>query len=76
MSAAAELSRKQAPDDSEDFSAELLGHPSEFASTIEVKQFLSPLLVLVTNGRISARRAAVLVYISNQLQFSHTGPRR
>src|SRR5690348_15600397 len=53
LSAAAELSPRHAHDDSEDFSAELLGHPSEFASTIEVQQFLSCLLVLVTNGRIA-----------------------
>ena len=76
LSAAAELSRKHAHDDSEDFSAELLGRPSELASTIEVKQFLSRLLLLVTSGRISPRRAAVLVYITNQLRFSHPSPRR
>lgn len=76
MSAAAELSRKHAHDDAEDFSVELLGHPSELASTIEVKQFLSRLLLLVTSGRISPRRAAVLVYITNQLRFSHPSPRR
>ena len=76
LSAAADLSRKNAHDDAEDFSAELLGHPSELASTIEVKQFLSRLLLLVTSGRISPRRAAVLVYITNQLHFSHTSPRR
>src|SRR6266852_7084623 len=76
MSAAAALSRKNAHDDSEDFSAELLGHPSGLASTLEVKHFLSRLLVLVTSGRISPRRAAVLVYITNQLHFSHQSPRR
>ena len=76
MSAAAELSRRHAHDDAEDFSAELLGQPSELTSTVQVKQFLSRLLLLVTSGRISPRRAAVLVYITNQLHFSHTGPRR
>ena len=76
MSAAAELSRKYAHDDAEDFSAELLGQPSELTSTVQVKQFLSRLLLLVTSGRISPRRAAVLVYITNQLHFSHTSPRR
>ena len=70
MSAAADLARKHAHDDTEDFSAELLGHPSGLASTLEVKHFLSRLLVLVTSGRISPRRAAVLVYITNQLHFS------
>ena len=76
MSAAAELSRRHAHDDAEDFSAELLGQPSELTSTVQVKQFLSRLLLLVTSGRISPRRAAVLVYITNQLHFSHTSPRR
>jgi hypothetical protein len=76
MSAAADLSRKHAHDDAEDFSVELLGHPSALASSIEVKQFLSRLLLLVTSGRISPRRAAVLVYITNQLRFSHPSPRR
>ncbi len=76
LSAAADLSRKHAHHDSEDFSAELLGHPSELSSTIEVKQFLSRLLLLVTSGRISPRRAAVLVYITNQLHFSHASHRR
>jgi hypothetical protein len=75
LSAAADLSRKHAHDDSEDFSSELLGRPTELASTIEVKQFLSRLLLLVTSGRISPRRAAVLVYITNQLRFSHPRPR-
>lgn len=76
LSAAADLSRKTSHDDSEDFSVELLGHPSELASTIEVKQFLSRLLLLVTSGRISPHGAAVLVYITNQLRFSHPSPRR
>ncbi len=76
MSAAADLSRKHAHDDSEDFSAELLGQPSGLASPIEVRQFLSRLLLLVTSGRISPRRAAVLVYITNQLLFSQGNPRR
>lgn len=76
LSAAADLSRKHAHDDSQDFSAELLGPPSERATTLEVKQFLSRLLLLVTSGRISPRRAAVLVYITNQLHFSLNNPRR
>jgi hypothetical protein len=33
-------------------------------------------LLLVTSGRISPRRAAVLVYITNQLHFSLNNPRR
>jgi hypothetical protein len=58
LSAAADLSRKNAHDDSEDLSAELLGLPSERASAMELKQFLSRLLHLVAKGRISPRRAA------------------
>lgn len=76
LSAAADLSRKNAHDDSEDFSVELLGHPSGLASPVEVKHFLSRLLLLVTSGRISPRRATVLVYITNQLLFSQGNPRR
>jgi hypothetical protein len=53
-----------------------LGNPAELVTTLEVKQFLSRLLVLVTSGRISPRRAAVLVYITNQLHFSQGNPRR
>jgi hypothetical protein len=70
LSAAADLARKHAHDDTEDFCVELLGNPAELVSTLEVKLFLSRLLVLVTSGRISPRRAAVLVYITNQLHFS------
>jgi hypothetical protein len=76
LSAAADLSRKNAHDDSEDLSAELLGQSSKLASTIEVKQFLARLLLLVTSGRISPRRATVLVYIINQLHSSPGNPRR
>jgi hypothetical protein len=76
MSAAADLARKHAHDDTEDFCVELLGNPAELVSTLEVKLFLSRLLVLVTSGRISPRRAAVLVYITNQLHFSEGNPRR
>src|SRR5260370_9104375 len=76
LSAAADLSRKNAHDDSEDFSADLLGHPSGLPSTLEVKHFLSPLLVLVTSALISPRRSPVLVYITNQLHFSHQTPPR
>ena len=60
-------------DDSEDLTAELLPELSEFHSAINIKQFLARLLVLVTKGRISPRRAAVLSYITNQL--IHSRPR-
>ena len=57
--------------DSEDFSADLLPELSEFNSGVDIRKFLARLLVLVTQGRISSRRAAVLAYISNQLLHSH-----
>jgi len=76
LSAAANLSRQNAHDDAEDLTAELLGHPSESASGLEIKRFLSRLLLLVTKGRISSRRAAVLVNITNQLRYSHIPPHR
>jgi hypothetical protein len=57
--------------DSEDLSAELLPELSQCKSAIRIDQFLSRLLALVTKGRISPRRAAVLSYITNQLLHSH-----
>ncbi len=56
--------------DSQDLSSDLLPELSEFSSAINVNQFLARLLVLVTQGRISPRRAAVLSYITNQLIHS------
>ncbi len=76
LNAAANLSSQKAHDDTEDLSAELLGQPSPSASAVEVKQFLSRLLLLVTRGRISPRRASILVYITNQLLYSHTANHR
>ncbi len=57
--------------DSEDLSPDLLPQLSEFDSALDVKQFLARLLVLVTKGRVSPRRASVLAYITNQLLHSH-----
>jgi hypothetical protein len=56
--------------DSEDLAAGLLPELSEFKSAIRLDQFLARLLVVVTKGRISPRRAAVLSYITNQLIHS------
>jgi len=58
--------------DSEDLSTELLPQLSEFESAADVKQFLARLLVLVTKGRVTPRRASVLAYITNQLLHSHS----
>ncbi len=57
--------------DSEDFSADLVPELSEFDSAVDINKFLARLLVLVTKGRISPRRASVLAYIINQLLHSH-----
>jgi hypothetical protein len=57
--------------DVEDLSADLLPELSEFSSGTDIRQFLARLLVLVTKGRVSPRRASVLAYITNQLLHSH-----
>lgn len=57
------------PQDSVDLSADLLPDlPTH--SSVDLRQFLARLLVLVTQGRVSTRRAAVLSYIVNQLLHS------
>lgn len=61
---------KHSYSDSEDLSADLLPELSELNSAININQFLARLLALVTKGRISPRRAAVLSYIANQLIHS------
>jgi len=76
LNAAANLCRHKAHDDSEDLSAELLGQTSGSAASLDIKQFLSRLLLLVSQGRISPRRAAVLVYIANQILYSQLAKRR
>jgi len=57
--------------DSEDLSSELLPELSEFDSAADVRKFLARLLTLITKGRISPRRAAVMAYTTNQLLHSH-----
>src|SRR6266852_4231239 len=57
--------------DSEDLSPDLLPELSEFDSAVDINKFLARLVVLVTKGRISPRRASVLAYITNQLLHSH-----
>ena len=68
---AAGLPLVPSPNDFTDLSADLLSGPSEFCSGDDLRQFLARLLVLVTKGGISPRRAAVLAYIANQLLHSH-----
>ena len=65
------LALPPSPNDSTDLSEDLLpGHP-QFSSAEDLREFLSRLLILMTKGRVSPRRAAVLAYITNQLLNSH-----
>ena len=59
------------PSDSDDLSADLLPDLNEFPSGEDVQKFLARLVVQVTRGRVSPRRAAVLGYLTNQLLHSH-----
>ncbi len=60
-------SGQPSPSDSLDLSAELL--PELYASQgrADLRKFLARLLALVTQGRVTPRRASVLAYITNQL---------
>jgi hypothetical protein len=50
-----------------DLSADLTAGLEEFTSPATINNFLSRLLLLLSQNRISARRAAVLAYITNQI---------
>jgi len=47
--------------------AELLGPTTDFQSAEDVRDFLSRLLILLAQDRLSPRRAAVMIYGCNQL---------
>lgn len=53
-----------------DLSADFLGQLDDLKSAEQINEFLGKLLILVVQNRISARRAAVLTYITNQLLHS------
>ena len=53
--------------DSPETSVVLTADPKEFRSAIPINEFLARLLLLLAENKISARRAAVLAYITNQL---------
>ena len=76
LSSTVGASRLPSWSDSEDLSPDLLGQPCEFGAAVDVRQFLARLLLLVTKGRVSPRRAAVLAYITNQLLHSHSAIHR
>jgi hypothetical protein len=71
LSAAVGASRQLSQTDSTDLSAELIGELSDFESAVAINKFLTNLLIQVTKGRVSPRRASVLAYITNQLLHSH-----
>ena len=58
--------------DSTDLSPDLLRGRLKFSSAEDLREFLTRLLVLMTEGRITPRRAAVLAYITNQLLHTHS----
>ena len=53
-----------------DLSADFLIQIDDLQSADQINQFLAKLLILVVQNRISARRAAVLTYITSQLLHS------
>ena len=53
--------------DSPETAASLTADLREFRSAIPINEFLARLLLLLAENKISARRAAVLAYITNQL---------
>ncbi len=69
---AAGASGRQAPSDSLDLSADLLPELSGSGVRADLRQFLTRLLV--TQGRVTPRRATVLAYITNQLLHSRRAP--
>ena len=60
----------QNPHDSADFAATLTAGLDDLSSGEEIATFLSRLLLLTAQGKISPRRAAVLTYIASQLLHS------
>jgi hypothetical protein len=62
-------STRRYPDPS--LASELLGDLTEFDSAAEVNQFLSRLLLLLAQDRVSPRRAAVMAYTCNLILHSH-----
>lgn len=68
---AAGLPLVPSPNDSADLSADLLPHGPNFSSAEDLREYLTRLLILMTRGSVSPRRAAVLAYVTNQLLHSH-----
>jgi len=60
------------PDDFADLSEDLLYGPLQFSSAENLREYLTRLLILMTEGRASPRRASVLAYITIQLLHTHS----
>lgn len=57
--------------DFEDLSADLLPKGTRFSSSEDLRDFLTRLVCLMTEGAISPRRASVLAYVTTQLLHTH-----
>ena len=57
----------QNPPDPADVASTLTANLNDFTSAAQINDFLSRLLLLLAQDKISTRRAAVLAYITNQL---------
>ena len=53
--------------DSAEIASTLTANLTDFTSAVQINNFLSRLLLLLAQDKISTRRAAVLAYITNQL---------
>ena len=59
------------PDDSADLSKDLIPEGFRFSNADSLRQYLTRLLFLMTEGRISPRRASVMAYVTIQLLHAH-----
>jgi hypothetical protein len=55
------------PSDPVEVASTLTANLDDFTSAAQINDFLSRLLLLLAQGKISTRRAAVLAYITNQI---------
>ncbi len=60
-----------APSDFADLSEYLLPKVTRFTAAEDLRDYLTRLLFLMTEGRVSPRRASVLAYITTQLLHTH-----
>ena len=64
-------SGRAAYDDFADLSADLLPNGADFSSAGDLREYLLRLLILMTEGRVSPRRASILAYVTTQLLHTH-----